>query len=285
MLQRAAVKISLKEPRKKLMHMFEFLSNFGTRDIHLIHAAPKITSQQRSDIEEKLEKTSKDATNFGLNAYTHIRCGHVPISIIETAEEIKAGYIAIYWMPKSLFRNALFGNIDSDILRLSNFPVFIYNPGLFKSSVNMEQVLYATDFKHTDAAVLPYLVDRRFTANKLYILHVGERAPDPATEEIRRKRVLDNLDALARECAHAYDSVQPLETIGPSRKQIVKQAAMLDVDLIVVGKSDKSDTVSQMLGSTAEILPHKAGRSVFIIPVVCRLPVSQNNKDSSYHEV
>ena len=283
MLQRAAVKISLKEPRKKLMHMFEFLGNFGTREIHLIHASPKITPQQREEIEEKLEKNSKDAINFGFNAYTHIRCGHVPTSIIETAQEKKADYIAIYWMPKSLFRNALFGDIDSDILRLSNLPVFIYNPGLFKSSVSMEQVLYATDFKHTDAAVLPYLVDRRFTASKLYILHVEERAPDPATEEIRRKRVLDNLDVLARECAHAYDSVQTVETIGQVRKQIVKQAYILDVDLIVVGKSDKAGTVSQMLGSTAEILPHRGGRSIFIIPDSCRLSVSQVNKDSGYY--
>jgi len=282
-LQRAAVKISLKEPRKKLMHMFEFLGNFGTREIHLIHASPKITPQQREEIEEKLEKNSKDAINFGFNAYTHIRCGHVPTSIIDIAQEKKADYIAIYWMPKSLFRNALFGDIDSDILRLSNLPVFIYNPGLFKSSVSMEQVLYATDFKHTDAAVLPYLVDRRFTASKLYILHVEERAPDPATEEIRRKRVLDNLDVLARECAHAYDSVQTVETIGQVRKQIVKQAYILDVDLIVVGKSDKAGTVSQMLGSTAEILPHRGGRSIFIIPHSCRVSVSQMNKDSGYH--
>ncbi|WP_291322951.1 universal stress protein [Desulfonatronospira sp.] len=283
MLQRAAVKISLKEPRKKLVHMFEFLGNFGTRDIHLIHATPKITSQHRREIEEQLEKTSKDAVNFGFNVYTHILSGHVPTSIIETAEEKKAGFIAIFWMPKSLFRNALFGNIDSDILRLSNLPVFIYNPGLFRSSANMEQVLYATDFKHTDAAVLPYLVDRRFTASKLNILHVGERAPDPATEEKRRKNVLGSLNALARQCAHAYDSVQTIETIGQARKQIVKQAAMLDADLIVVGKSDRADTVSRMMGSTAEILPHRAGRSVFIIPVACRLPFSQNNKDSGFH--
>jgi len=275
-LQRAAVKISLKEPRKRLMHMFEFLGNFGTKDVHLIHAAPKITSQQRSDIEEQLEKTAKDATNFGFNVYTHIRRGHVPTTIIETAQEKKADFIAIYWTPKSLFRNALLGNIDSDILRLSNLPVFIYNHGLFKSSVNLEQVLYATDCKHTDAAVLPYLVDRRFTASRLFILHVGERAPDPVTEEKRRKNVLDSLNALAIECSHAYNEVQPLETLGQVSKQIVKQAATLDVDLIVAGKSDKSGTVSQMLGSTAEILPHKAGRSIFIIPDACRLPACKN---------
>jgi len=283
-LQKAAVKISLKEPRKKLMKMFEFLGNFGTREIHLVHAAPKITSQQQSSIEEGLEKISKDAGNFGFNVKIHIRSGHVPVSIVETAEENKADYIALHWMPKSLFRSALFGNIDSDILRQSNLPVFIYNPGLFRSTASLEQVMYATDFKHTDAAVLPYLVDRRFMANKLYILHVGERAPDPVTEETRRKRVLDNLNRLARECSHAYNSVQPIETLGSVHKQIVKQAVMLDVDLIVVGKSERMDAVSQMLGSIAEILPHRAGRSVFIIPDVCRFPASDKNKDGGCNE-
>ncbi len=276
MLQRAAVKISLKEPRKSLMDMFEFLGNFGTREIHLIHVSPKLTAQQQPGIEEKLEKISKDAGNFGFSVQTHIRCGHVAVIINEMAEEKKAGYIALHWMSKSLFRTALFGHIESDILRLSNLPVFIYNPGLFKSKASLEHVMYATNLKDTDGAVLPYLVDRRFTGKRLYLLHVGERAPDPATEEIRRKRVLDNLNRLARECAHAYDSVQPIEIIGAAHKQIVKQAAMLDVDLVVVGKSEKLDAMSQMVGSTAEILPHRTGRSIFIIPVLCGLSIPEN---------
>ncbi len=278
MLQRAAVKISLKEPRKKLMEMFGFLGNFGTREIHLIHVPPKINAQQQADIEQKLEKISKDAGNFGLNVQTHIRCGHVPVVLNEIAEEKKTDYTALYWLSRSLFRTALFGHIESDILRLSNLPVFIYNPGLFKSTNGLEEVMYATDLKNTDAAVLPYLVDRRFTARRLYILHVGERAPDPDTEEMRRKRVLDSLDRLARACSHAYDSVQPVETIGAPHKQIVKQAALQNVDLIVVGKSEKHDPLSQMVGSTAEILPHRSGRSVFIIPSLCEFSAPENQQ-------
>ncbi len=280
MLQRAAVKISLKESRKRLAELFDFLANFGTREIHLIHVLPKISTQQE-DIEEKLEKISKDAGYLGLRVQTHIRCGHVPVIVNEVAEETKADYTALCWISRSLFRTAMFGHTESDILRLSNIPVFIFNPGLFKSANGFEQVMYATDLKDSDAAVLPYLVDRRFTAKKLYILHVGERAPDPDTDEIRRKRVLDSLHGLARACSHAYDTVQPVETIGSVNRQIVKQAAMHGVDLIVVGKSERLDTVSQVVGSTAELLPHRAGRSVFIIPVICKLPAQENRQ--GYH--
>ncbi len=123
--------------------------------------------------------------------------------------------------------------------------------------------------------VLPYLINRKFKARKLYLLHVGDRAPDPVTEEQRRQRVLDNLQRLARECAHAYEDVEVMQTIGLTRKQIVKQAGAKDVDLIVAGKSENPDVMSQVVGSTAEILPHKAGCSVFIIPGICRLPSAE----------
>ena len=283
-LQKAAVKITLREPQNKLIGLIQFLENFGTKEIHLLHAASKLTSKQNSDAEEKLGEIRIKAENLGFSVQVHIIRGHVPTRIVEVAEAQKVDYLALHWMRKSVFRNALFGNIDADILRLSNLPVFIHNPGLFKTEVKLDQVMYATDFKYTDAGVLPYLVDRRFKARKLYILHVGQRAPDPATEQVRRKRILDNLNHLARECSHAYDSVQVIETRGVVRKQIIKQATMLDVDLIVVGKSEKPDAMSQVVGSTAEILPHKAGCSVFIIPVICSLPDADDITGSRKNE-
>ncbi|RQD63068.1 MAG: universal stress protein [Desulfonatronovibrio sp. MSAO_Bac4] len=283
MLQKVAVKVSLKETPAMIINMIKFLGNFGTKEIHLLHAASKITSQQKTVIEKKLEKISSEAISLGYSVQIHIRRGHVPTSIIEMAEEKMVDYVALHWMPKSVFGSALFGNIDSDILRLSNLPVFIHHPGLFKTEVTLEQVLYATDFKYTDGVVLPYLVDSKFKANRLYILHVGARAPDPVTEQSRRKRVLQSLNRLAKECAHAYDIVEAIETRGSASKQIVKQAAALDVDLIVVGKSEKPNAMSQVVGSTAEILPHRTRCNIFIIPGLCSLS-DYNSKGEDYNE-
>lgn len=252
--------------------MVEFLKNFGTREIRLIHVRTKTNYRQREEAELKLESLSGEIEALGFTVESFIKNGSAPSATIDLAEEVRADYLTIYWTPKALLRHALLGSIDSDILRMSNLPVFIYNPRIFRPVTELESVLYATDFKYTDAVIMPYLANSRFKARRLFLLHVGERAPDPVTEEERKQGVLDNLQRLADECAHAYDEVEVIETIGRVHKQIIRQAKAKDVELIVVGKSENPDAMSRLIGSTAEILPHKAPCSVFIIPGVCALP-------------
>ncbi len=276
MLEKATVKVSLDEPKKKFLDMMAFLRNYGTTEAHLIHVRTRTSFRQHEEAERQLEEISRDIRELGLTVHWQIRNGHAPTVIINVAEKEQSDYIAVYWKQKALFRQALLGSIDSDILRMSNLPVFIYNPKLFKPVVKFESVLYATDFKCTDAAVMPYLINHHFKAHTLYILHVGHHAPDPVTEKRRYQRVLDNLNRLANECAHAYKVVNVIETLGLIRKQIVKQARTKGVDLIVVGKSDTPDTISRLIGSTAEVLPHHAHCSVFIIPCICHLSATED---------
>lgn len=275
MLRRAAVKVSLKEPRQKLLDMVAFLKNYGTNEVHLIHVRTKTHYREREMVEEELEAIREQVEELGFSTHVHIRTGTAAVMLLDVAQEIQADYVSLCWTAKAVLRQALLGSVDSDILRMCNLPVFIYNPKMFKSVLELESVLYATDFQYTDAAVMPYLRHSRFKAKTLYLLHVGERAPDPATEERRKQRAVDNLERLADECRHAYDEIEVIDTIGMVRRQIVKQAKLKDVELIVVGKSEKPDTVSQMLGSTGEILPHKAACSVFIIPGSCSLDADE----------
>lgn len=275
MLGRAAVKVSLKEPRQKFLDMVTFLRNYGTREVHLVHVRTKTHYQGREMIEEGLDTLRDEVEALGFEAHAHIRTGHAPSMFLEVAHEVQADYIALCWTAKALLRQALLGSIDSDILRLCTLPAFVYNPRIFRSVLELESVLYATDFQYTDAVVMPYLRDSRFKAHTLYLLHVGERAPDPATEARRIQEAEANLERLAAECRHAYDEIETIETIGMVRRRIVKQAKLKDVELIVVGKSEKPDAVSQMLGSTGEILPHKASCSVFIIPGICMLETEE----------
>lgn len=258
------------------MEMIEFIKGYGTKEVHLLHVRTKTNYREREEAENKLAELEAEIEACGLKASSHIRNGSAPSATIDLAKELKADYLAIFWKPKALLRNALLGNIDSDILRMSNLPVFIYNPKLFKPVVKLESVLYATDFKYTDAVIMPYLINSRFKANTLTLLHVGDRAPDPMTDEARKDKARDNLQRLADECAHAYDQVEVIETIGRVSKQIVTQAKAKKADLIVVGKSENPDAVTRLIGSTAEILPHKAPCSVFVIPGVCILPEQSN---------
>tara|TARA_B100000683_G_scaffold263941_1_gene292869 strand:- start:190 stop:1026 length:837 start_codon:yes stop_codon:yes gene_type:complete len=270
-LKRAAVKVNLDEPRKKFMEMIAFLENYGTTEIHLIHVRTDTSYRGKEGAESRLGKLRDAAEALGYSVKIHIRTGSPALTIMEVAHSVEADFVAICWSAKALLRQALLGSDDSDLIRMSNLPTFIYNPGLFKFSKDLGSVLYATDFKFTDAAVMPYLINSRFSAHTLYLLHVGERAPDPVTEEKRKERIVDNLERLATECSHAYDNVETIETIGMIRRRIVQIAKNKKVDIVVVGKSEKPGTMSRMLGSTAEVLPHKAPCSVFIIPGYCSL--------------
>jgi nucleotide-binding universal stress UspA family protein len=277
LFQKATVKISLEEPKKKFLQMITFLRNYGTTEVHLIHVRTRTSFRQHEEVEKQLEAISQDIRELGFTVHWQLRNGHAPAVIINVAEAQHTDYVAIYWKRKALLRQAVLGSIDSDILRMSNLPVFIYNPKLFKPVVKLESVLYATDFKYTDAVVMPYLISSHFKARTLYLLHVGRRAPDPATEAQRQQRMIRNLQHLANECAHAYDHVNVIETIGIVHREIIKQARASGVELIIVGKSENPDGISRLIGSTAEILPHHAPCSIFIIPGICHLPPSEYN--------
>lgn len=266
MLKKALVKVSLKEPTVRVAEMVAALRSFGTQEVHLVHVR---TSGGRTLPEKKraqLERFREQAEALGLAAEVHILDGHAPTRILQAAWQLDADYIAIAWVHKAVLRQALLGSIDGDIVRMSDSPVFIFKQRFLGRTESLDSVLYATDFQATDARVMPYLKNRGFQARALYMLHVGERAPDPATDTTRREEVLANLSRLAAECAHAYERVESLEAVGPVGRTIVKTARATSVDLVIVGKVDNPDMFKKLVGSVADQLPHRAPCSVFIIP-------------------
>lgn len=283
LLSTAAVKITLDEPRKKFLDMIACLKSYGTRQIHFIHIRTKSRYIYMEKAEAMLDEIVGEATAMGFEADFHIRTGHAPSLFADTAQATGADYLCLYWRPKGLLRQALLGSIDSDILRISNLPVFIHKPRLFGDTTQLDRVLYATDFKSTDAAAMPYLADSRFKARTLFLLNVRDRAPDPVTDKALRESVQESLRHLADQCRHAYDQVEIIQSIGMVRREITRQAKTVNADLLVVGRSEKPDAVARFIGSTAEILPHKTRCSVFIIPSICDLdaPTDEQDKECS----
>lgn len=279
LLKTAAVKISLDEPRKKFLDMIACLKSYGTKQVHLVHIRTKSRYIYMEKAEAMLGEIAAEATAMGFEAEFHIHTGHAASLFVDTAQDLGADYLCLYWRPKGLLRQALLGSIDSDILRISNLPVFIHKPRLFGATTQLNRVLYATDFTSTDVAAMPYLVDSRFKAKTLILLNVRDRAPDPVTDKALRESVLDSLQHLAGQCRHAYDQVEIIQSIGMVRREITRQAKAVNADLLVVGRSENPDAVARFIGSTAEILPHKTRCSVFIIPSICPLDASPDKQE------
>jgi nucleotide-binding universal stress UspA family protein len=264
-LQKAAIKVSLREPRSKFLEMMETLRILGTSTIHLIH----VDNGSGSGIaakKERLEELAAEVRNMNFNVSTIFERGHAPTRITNIAKDLDVDYLVIYWLPKAFMTQAIMGSIDIDIIRLSKMPIFIYNRSYINAGSGLDRVLYATDFMATDAKVMPHLIKRNLPAREVFLLHVGNRAPDPKTEQMRRTRIMDNLKRLAAECRSAYSAVHTLEVVGRRQTQILRQSALNKVDLIVIGKSDNPKPLKNLAGSLAEVLPRRAKRSVFIVP-------------------
>ncbi len=266
MLKTALVKVSLKEPPDRVAEMLAALRSFGTQEVHLVHVRTSASRVFPVKKRARLERLRERAEALGLIAEVHILQGHVPSRVLQAAWHLDADYVAIAWVHKPVLRQALLGSIDGDVVRMSDSPVFIFKRRFLGRTESLDSVLYATDFQATDRKVMPYLKNKEFQARALYMLHVGERAPDPATDKARRGEVLANLRRLANDCTQAYESVETLEVVGSVGRTIVKAAKATGVDLVIVGKVDHPDMFKKLTGSVADQLPHRAPCSVFIIP-------------------
>lgn len=269
MLHRAAVKTSLEEPRASFLDMLRLMQGFGTEMVHLVHVTAGTSAELKRN-SARLEELATQVRDLGFTVKTITERGAPARRNAYIAHDLGVDYLALYWMPKPLLVQALMGSIDGDIVRLCDLPVLVYNRSLMQASTSLKRIVYATGFQATDARVMPYLKSRELEAEELFILNVGERAPDPVAEHARQRCVQQNLERLAAECESVYASVVPMQVIGSRRVQILRQASRLDADLIVVGKRDNPTPVRRLLGSLAEALTRKSRRSVFIIPDTLR---------------
>jgi nucleotide-binding universal stress UspA family protein len=149
---------------------------------------------------------------------------------------------------------------------MSDLPVFVHKHRRPSPGTEGMSVLYATNFTATDADISPYLCFPGLRAERLHLLHVGQRAPDPDAERRRVEEVEENLARLADEFSGNYGHIDEKATVGIPRREIVGEARRVNADLIVLGKADTSGTFGAVLGSTAEEMPHTSRCSVLIIP-------------------
>ncbi|MFP4475492.1 MAG: universal stress protein [Desulfatibacillaceae bacterium] len=269
MLKRAVIPLGLKEPLHKVLSMARCTRSFGTEELLLVHVLSSHSPKALTRREEQLKTYADALVGEGFTVRSRFRTGQPVPEILTAADSLEADYLALAWDRQGVLKRALMGSIQEDVLRLTRVPVYVHKSrDLLDRKTSLDAVLYATDFKSTDAKVMPYLVDSDFAAETLYLLHVGERAPDPDTEAMRRERALKNLERLAGQCRHAYTEVIPLEAVGPTNKVIVRQAHRNKVDLVVLGKADSVHPLRQIIGSTAEAIPNRVRCSVFLVPSI-----------------
>ncbi|MFW6414181.1 MAG: universal stress protein [Verrucomicrobiota bacterium] len=271
MLEEAVWPVSLKESQQQIDGIISLLQHFSTQKVHLLHVneAPEYTLQERR---KQLEARAEELGRLKVHSEISFRAGHVATAITEFADYKNTDFIILPWKTKMIVKRALLGNTVRDVIRLSNRPVAVYREGWKpvrrgESETRINKIMYATAFQATDKVVMPYLIHDGIRADTLYLLNVGQRAPDPEAEKKRRQQAEEKLAELAKECRDAYNNIDTLTVIGRPYKQILQKARRENINLIVAGKYDKASPFSSILGSIAEHLPHRSPCPILIIPL------------------
>lgn len=268
MFESALVPLRFDEPPELVGLLTSFLGNFGTRRIVLLHVVSSgLKGVAGSD--KRLRKLADELAGDRYAIETVIRSGSPALEICTVAEQRELSYICVPWQRKGFLQRTLLGSTTMDVARMTNLPLFVYKPGGRKGqSTRLESVLYAASLEGGHNHITPYLQHERLSADNLYVLHVGWRAPDPWTELRRREEISQRLNAIKDTCGSCYANIQTITAVGSARRHILREARERGVELIVLGKheEDQEDAIETMLGSTAERITYEAKVSVLLIP-------------------
>jgi nucleotide-binding universal stress UspA family protein len=265
MFDHALFPLNFNETTSRIEEMLAYLLHLGTRRITFIHVVEfGVAAGARA--EKRLRQVADQAAERGFDSRVLVQNGAAANEIVRVSEDEEADLIAISWKRKTWIQRSILGSTTRDVIRLSNLPVFVHKHNRPAPDEEGMTVLYATDFKATDADISPYLCSSGLSGHRLHLVHVGARAPDPGAERARLSTVESNLARLAREFADNFDETDETATVGKPRREIVRVARRTGADVIVLGKSDAPAGFGAVLGSTAEELPHSARCSVLIIP-------------------
>ena len=268
MLTHAVIPLSLKEADQRIVSMGRLLRYFGTKKVSLVHVrGNKGTGKKEERLTDTIRAYALKLREMGFEADMYFKQGHIATEILTMAAELEADLLSISWERKRVLHKALLGSVQADMVRMADVPVFVYKHSIFiAKEQKMSQAMYATNFQITDSHVMPYLTNPDFATQSLYILHVGERAPDPQAEAERRSKVQQNLNRLKAECEHAFYEIKTLDVVGHPGAKIVHMARRYGVDLLIVGKCDTQSAFEQIMGSTTQLIADKASCSIFIVP-------------------
>ncbi|MFP4643384.1 MAG: universal stress protein [Spirochaetales bacterium] len=264
MLSRALIPVHFGEPKHKLAKLSGALRTLGITDILLLHVGDRPSPEVQADASTTktaarmaaIEQTFKEE---GFAPEIHYAHGSPALTITRMSEELGCDLIAFCWKAKNWLQRALVGSTTLDVIRLSDVSVLVVK------DTTLDGMLYATDFHSADRSVISHLNTEPLTDYPRYLVHVGERAPDPVAETEREDLALANLRRLASECRGRPVEVRLVQDTNVSRG-ILREARKNSAGTIVLGKSKGDPGLSSVLGSTAERVTTNARCSVLIVP-------------------
>lgn len=265
MFNRILQPVDLSESISDIKIRSSFIKQFSDREIILVHVLnPGLGSEEHA--RSRLSHLAAELNNLGINTRTSLCSGHVASEIVRAAKVEKAGVIYMPASTKNFLVSSLMGSNTMDVVRLSDVPIFVHKqrPAI-KKTENLKKVLFATDFREAAKRAWPYLSILGEIVPELIILHVGERASDPYTEQIRREMVQTRLGELKEKFRKDFQIINHFARVGSPARHIIEATDHADAELVVLGRFNEPFP-SRILGSTCSRVTFRAKSSVLLIP-------------------
>jgi len=212
-----------------------------------------------------------------------IRQGAVPAEILAQADSMQADLLVMGTHGRSGVDRWLLGSVTEKVLRRSRCPVLTVPPGLPDAvpaaPVLFKHIVCPVDFSDSSMRALEYAKSLAREADaELTVTHavtpefeipfdypVGETSFTLAeAQKLYEGHAKRRLDALTREDTEAC-TVRPLLTRGKPWKEILRVAARVQADLIVMGVQGRGAADLMFFGSTTQHVVRQATCPVLTI--------------------
>jgi nucleotide-binding universal stress UspA family protein len=228
----------------------------------------RVEQEARRILDEEVKSIEKVG---GTVARSHLRMGDAAQEIVNLAEELKAGLIAVGSRGRGRIKRALIGSVSDSVVRYAHCPVLVarWKPLIFPA-----RILVATDGSEeaTLAAKTAAELAHR-TYSELHIVSVADAYSShydvhkPGLVENLRRRAQDVLDDQVKEIEQSGGKVARKHVRASQRHpadEIVRVAEEIGTDLVVMGSRGLGGVRRALMGSVSDSVVRHAHCSVLV---------------------
>jgi nucleotide-binding universal stress UspA family protein len=207
----------------------------------------------------------------GTVARSHLRTGNAAQEIVDLAEELKAGLIALGSRGRKRIKRTLLGSVSDNVVRHAHCPVLVAR---WKPLVFPARILVAAD--GSEEATLASMTAAELahrTHSKLHIVSVADAyssSDDAKTGLVEnfRQRVQDVLDdqvKMIEQCGKEVARTHVRASLRHPADSIVQVAEEIGADLVVMGSRGLGGIKRAFLGSVSDSVVRHAHCPVLVV--------------------
>ncbi|MFO7819316.1 MAG: universal stress protein [Halanaerobacter sp.] len=279
------------ESAKELIHCIKDLHPTGVEEVFLTHIVNtnklfnlKDYSEQESIDREKLIKTrnqietglkneKKQFEDFNLKVKTIVTAGPVADKLVEIAKEKEMDLILISSHSKGYLENFLLGSTTSDVIRISQVPVFVERyKELTEDKIKtfpenrFNKVLFPTDLSKGADKVFHEIKKADQIVKEVIILSIIER--NIGQEQLERlvNSRKENLLKLKEELEEKNIQVEARIEAGDAVENILSVAQEEEITSIVMPTKGSGQIEGLLIGSTTHEVVRKSKKPILVFP-------------------